>query len=95
MQFRRQAHRVQIFAYTGYDREKRRSSTVQLGSIDARTFDDPKPADLFEKMTAEQRAELEAWIADRRVEEAIRLVKLLPDIRLGEVAAEIKRRSGL
>ena len=95
MQIRRQSHRVQLVAYRGYDKEKRRAITEQIGSLDSRTLEDPKPANLLDLLTPDQRIELDAWIADRRVEDAIRLIRLIPDIRLGELELEIKRRRGL
>ena len=64
MQFREAKGRIQVLAYAGYDKEKRRSVVQLLGSIDKYTLE---PTDkLLEKMTDEQKQELQAYINKKR-----------------------------
>ena len=64
MQFREAKGRIQVLAYAGYDKEKRRSVVQLLGSIDKY---DLTPTDtLLERMTDEQKQELQAYIDKKR-----------------------------
>jgi len=64
MQFREAKGRIQVLAYRGYDKEKRRSVVQLLGSIDKY---DLKPTDtLLERMTDEQKQELQSYIKNER-----------------------------
>ena len=64
MQFREAKGRIQVLAYTGYDKEKRRSVVQLLGSMDKY---DLKPTDtLLERMTDEQKKELQSYIEKER-----------------------------
>ncbi|RNE88343.1 hypothetical protein [Marichromatium sp. AB32] len=64
MQFKRQGKRIQVLAYRGYDREKRRSIVKMVGSFDRYSL---SPSDeLMEKLTAEEKEELEAFIEKER-----------------------------
>ncbi len=64
MQFKRQKGRIQILAYRGYDKVKRRSVVRMLGSIDAYTYE---PSDgLLDKLSDEERAELQEYIEKQR-----------------------------
>jgi len=72
MQFKKQGRRVQVLAYRGYDKEKRRSIIKMLGSYDAQTY---KPSDgLIESMTDEERKELQSHMeeeAQRKEKEVV------------------------
>ncbi len=64
MQFREQAHRIQVLAYRGYDKEKKRAIIKLLGSFDRYSF---SPSDgLLDNLTAEEKIELEAHIETMR-----------------------------
>ena len=64
MQFREAKGRIQVLAYAGYDKEKRRSVVQLLGSMDKY---DLKPTDtLLERMTDEQKKELQSYIGRER-----------------------------
>ena len=64
MQFREAKGRIQVLAYAGYDKEKRRSVVQLLGSMDKY---DLKPTDtLLERMTDEQKKELQSYIEKER-----------------------------
>lgn len=64
MQFKRQGRRVQVLAYTGYDKEKRRAVVQMLGSYDAFSHE---PSDgLFERLTADQKQELQSHLKTER-----------------------------
>jgi len=64
MQFREAKGRIQVLAYAGYDKEKRRSVVQLLGSIDKY---DLTPTDtLLERMTDEQKKELQSYIGRER-----------------------------
>lgn len=66
MQFKRQGGRIQILAYRGYDKTKRRAIIKMLGSIDAYTY---KPSDgLLESLTEKEKEELHAYIEKARQE---------------------------
>jgi hypothetical protein len=64
MQFRKQGNRIQVLAYRGYDREKRRAVVKLLGSINAYSYE---PTDkLKNNMTVEEKEELQAYIEKMR-----------------------------
>ena len=64
MQFKRQGRRVQVLAYRGYDKEKRRAIVKMVGSIDISLFE---PSDgLIENLTDEEKTELQSYIETER-----------------------------
>ena len=64
MQFKEQKGRVQVLAYDGYDKEKRRAIVKMLGSFDK--YDYSLSVGLLEKLTVEQKEELQSEIYKRR-----------------------------
>lgn len=64
MQFKEQKGRVQVLAYDGYDKEKRRAIVKMLGSFDK--YDYSLSVGLLEKLTVEQKEELQSEIEKRR-----------------------------
>ena len=64
MQFKEQKGRVQVLAYSGYDKEKRRAIVKMLGSFDRYTYS--PSVGLLENLTDEQRIELQSEIEKRR-----------------------------
>ena len=64
MQFKEQKGRVQVLAYDGYDKEKRRAIVKMLGSFDK--YDYSLSVGLLEKLTVEQKDELQSEIDKRR-----------------------------
>lgn len=65
MQFKRVKNRVQVLAYRGYDKEKKRAIVKMLGSFDAHSFD---PSDgLTDSMTVEEKEELQSYIEKLRL----------------------------
>ena len=64
MQFKEQKGRVQVLAYDGYDKEKRRAIVKMLGSFDRYNYS--LSVGLLEKLTVEQKDELQAEIEKRR-----------------------------
>lgn len=66
MQFKEQGNKIQVHAYRGYDKEKRRAVVKMLGSIGAFDF---KPSDgLLKDMTEEEKKELQSYLEKRRQE---------------------------
>ena len=64
MQFKRQGRRVQVLAYRGYDKEKRRAIVKMMGSIDVYSYE---PSDgLIENLTDEEKKELQSYIETER-----------------------------
>jgi hypothetical protein len=64
MQFREQANKIQVLAYRGYDKNKRRSIIKMLGSFDRYSF---KLSDgLLDNLTDEEKKELAAYIDKMR-----------------------------
>ena len=64
MQFQEQKGRVQVLAHDGYDKEKRRAIVKMLGSFDK--YDYSLSVGLLEKLTVEQKDELQSEIERRR-----------------------------
>ena len=64
MQFKEQKGRVQVLAYSGYDKEKRRAIVKMLGSFDRYTYS--PSVGLLENLTDEQMMELQSEIEKRR-----------------------------
>ena len=64
MQFKEQKGRVQVLAYDGYDKEKRRAIVKMLGSFDR--YDYSLSVGLLERLTVEQKEELQSEIERRR-----------------------------
>ena len=66
MQFKRQGRRVQVLAYRGYDKEKRRAIVKMMGSIDVYSYE---PSDgLIDSLTDEEKKELQSHIETERQE---------------------------
>lgn len=64
MQFKRQGRRVQVLAYRGYDKQKRRAIVKMMGSIDAYSYE---PSDgLIDNLTDEEKKELQSYIETER-----------------------------
>ena len=64
MQFREQANKIQVLAYRGYNKEKRRAEVKMLGSFDRYSF---KLSDgLLDSLTDEEKKELTAHIETMR-----------------------------
>lgn len=59
MQFKKVGGRIQVLAYRGYDKEKRRSIIKLLGTMNAYTFE--PSSGLFEALTDEEKKELQAY----------------------------------
>lgn len=66
MQFRVQGNRVQVLAYRGYDREKRRAQVKLMGSFNRWTFD--MTDGLMDSLTVDERSELQSHIEKIRLE---------------------------
>lgn len=64
MQFKENGRRIDILAYSGYDKEKKRSVVKRLGSIDRFTYK-PITEGLLECMTVEQKDELQSYIDNK------------------------------
>lgn len=64
MQFKEQKNKVQVLAYEGYDKEKRRAIVKMLGSFDR--YDYSLSVGLLERLTVEQKKELQSEIERRR-----------------------------
>lgn len=66
MQFKRQGRRVQVLAYRGYDKERRRAIVKMMGSYDAYSYE---PSDgLIYSLTDEEKKELQSHIKTERQE---------------------------
>ncbi len=64
MQFREQANKIQVLAYRGYNKEKRRAEVKMLGSFDRYSF---KLSDgLMDSLTDDEKKELTAHIEQMR-----------------------------
>lgn len=64
MQFKRQGRRIQVLAYRGYDKDKRRAIVKMVGSLDGYSF---TPSDgLIDSLTAEENKELQSYIEKER-----------------------------
>lgn len=64
MQFKRQGRRIQVLAYRGYDKEKRRAIIKMLGSLDGYSF---TPSDgLINSLTTEEKEELQSYTDKER-----------------------------
>lgn len=60
MQFKEQANKIQVLAYRGYNREKRRAEVKMLGSIDKFSFE--LSVGLLENLTVEEKSELTTYV---------------------------------
>jgi len=66
MQFKRQGRRVQVLAYRGYDKEKRRAIVKMMGSYDVYSYE---PSDgLIDSLTDDEKKELQSHIETERQE---------------------------
>jgi hypothetical protein len=64
MQFKEVGGKIQVIAYRGYDKEKKRAVTKMLGSLAKYTF---SPSDgLMESLTEEEKTELQSYIEKER-----------------------------
>ena len=66
MQYKKTGRKVQVHAYRGYDKEKRRAIVKMLGSYDAYTYE--LSDGLLDNLTAEEREELQSHIEAERQE---------------------------
>lgn len=65
MQFRTQGNRIQILAYRGYNKEKKRADVKLLGSFDRYAL---KPTDeLLAKLTDDEKSELQSHMSSIRL----------------------------
>lgn len=64
MQFKRQGRRVQVLAYRGYDKEKRRAIIKMMGSIDVYSYEPPD--NLIKNLTDDEKTELQSYIQKER-----------------------------
>ena len=65
MQFKHQGNRIQVLAYRGYDKEKRRAVVKMLGSLDDYNF---QPSDgLIEGMTDDEINDGEDYFSKMRL----------------------------
>lgn len=64
MQFKRVKGKIQVLAYRGYDKEKRRAIVKMLGSIDAYNYS--MSDGLQDAMTVEEKEELQSYIESLR-----------------------------
>jgi hypothetical protein len=91
MQFKHQGRRVQVLAYRGYDKEKRRAIVKMMGSIDVYSYE---PSDgLTENLTDEEKTELQSYIETERQAAEKRTRQYFAESsasRISEVADTIK-----
>lgn len=66
MQFKRKGNKINVLAYRGYDREKRRAVVKMVGSMSAHTYTPSE--NLLENLTDDEREELQKYIEDARQE---------------------------
>ena len=60
MQFKKAGRKIQVLAYRGYDKEKKRAVVKMLGSLDDYDY---KPTDgLIESLTDDEKKELQSYI---------------------------------
>lgn len=60
MQFKRMGRRIQVLAYRGYDKEKRRSIVKLVGSLSHETYE---PLDnLMDNLTEAEKAEVKSYV---------------------------------
>lgn len=64
MQFRKQGHRVQVLAYRGYDKEKKRAQVKLVGSFSPYSLD--MSGELMESLTDDEKSELQSHISTIR-----------------------------
>ena len=64
MQFRKQGHRIQVLAYRGYDKEKKRAQVKLLGSFNS--FGGDVSDGLVDALTDGEKVELQSHIATIR-----------------------------
>lgn len=71
MQFKKVKNKIQVLAYRGYDKEKKRGNVVMVGSLDADTLKFSPSVRLKEKedkLTVEEKTELQAYTKSVRQE---------------------------
>ena len=64
MQFKQVKNRIQVLAYRGYDKEKRRAIVKMLGSLDVFTLE-PSESLLY-NLESDEKKELQSYIRDER-----------------------------
>lgn len=64
MQFKEVGNRIQVLAYRGYDKEKKRAIVKMLGSFNKYSLD--PDSKLIESMTEEEKEELQSYIKAER-----------------------------
>jgi hypothetical protein len=90
MQFKKQGNRVQVLAYRGYDKVKRRAIVKMLGSYDVHSYE--MTDGLLDSLTVDEKEELQSRIEKERQsdQKAIRQYNLkYIDSRIKEVADSI------
>ena len=64
MQFKTVKNKIQVLAYRGYDKAKKRAIVKMLGSFDSITFE--MTDGLIESLTQEENNELQSYIENKR-----------------------------
>lgn len=67
MQFKRVGKKIQVLAYRGYDKEKRRSIVQLLGTLNAYTLE--PSTGLLDSLTTEEEKELQSYKENVRLED--------------------------
>lgn len=91
MQFKEVGKKIQVLAYEGYDKEKRRSVIRMKGSIDRYTYE--LTDGLLESLTDEQKKELQEYIDNKRQKDekrSMRASALYADSSIERVTDAIK-----
>lgn len=83
MQFRRKGNKIQVLAYRGYDRQKRRAVVKMLGSIDALSYE--PTVGLIEKLTEKEKAELQEYMEKERQSEEKRIRQYVANIAASHI----------
>lgn len=63
MQFKMVGRKVQVLAYRGYDKDRKRAIVKMLGSFDG--YSGTPTVELLNSLTQEEKGEMEAWLAKR------------------------------
>jgi len=79
MQFKKRGKKIQVLAYEGYDKEKKRAIVKSKGTIDAHTLEPTER--LLNNLTVEQKEELQSYIdSERQKSEDSKLEREIIDI---------------
>ena len=87
MQFKTVKNKIQVLAYRGYDKAKKRAIVKMLGSVDSITFE--PTVGLIECLTQEENNELQSYIENKRqssINESRQLLLDCIDSRIIEVS---------